>query len=365
MPKCSALDNAGFIFFDSTIKPCCRFQEGRSKTIIKKSILGYQKSNFLFDIKNKMETGWHQGCTSCQKDESLGLASLRTYHNSKLSGSANSLERLDLNLSNKCNLSCRMCDNKKSSKWECYLNENNELLKYDFSNYSNPNFIKKTNIEDLFANIDISNLHTINYLGGEPFISNNDLEDLVLFLDKKNVIKNINFSCYTNATFYPKKIIPLLLKFKSLNINFSVDGLDELTNYVRSGAKWERVNSVINTWLKLSNQKINFVIHNTLYSLNVHHYENVKNFSIQKNLPFVFINLFRPKYLSIDVLPIKYREHLIENKIIKDEKILNILRSVPFDELNFKKFVDYIKLTDKVLGTDINKTIPELALHLI
>jgi MoaA/NifB/PqqE/SkfB family radical SAM enzyme len=357
MPFCSALYNSVTVYFNQTIRPCCRFQSG--VTYSAKSFLDYQKSKLLTEVKDKMENGWHAGCIFCKNQEDLGIKSLRQDFNLKLSGVPNKLEYLDFNVSNQCNLSCRMCDNVKSSKWDSYVKKNENLLKYDFFALKDLN--KKNSIEKFFENVDISNLHTIKYLGGEPFIDKSDMEDLIIFLEEKAVIQNINLECFTNATFYPEKIIPFLFKFKSVKINFSVDGLDELTEYIRSGSDWKKVIFVIDTWLKLKNQKIIFSIHHTLYSLNIHQFETVKNFSIEKNLPFTSINLFTPKYLKIDVLPREYRSYLIENGLIRDQSVLKILNSVPFDELNYKKFIEYVKLTDKILGTDINKILPKLA----
>lgn len=360
MPFCSALYNSATVYFNQTIRPCCRFQPGIIDA--SRSYSDYQKSKLLVEVKNHMENGWHAGCIFCKNQEDLGIKSLRQDLNLKLSGVPNKLEYLDFNVSNQCNLSCRMCNNVKSSKWDSIVKKNKNLLKYDFFALKDLN--KKNSIKKFFENVDISDLHTIKYLGGEPFIDKSDMEELVAFLEEKSVIQNIDLECFTNATFYPEKIIPSLLKFKSVKINFSIDGIDGLTEYIRSGADWKKVMSVIDTWLKLKNQKILFSIHHTLYSLNVHQFETVKNFSIEKNLPFTSINLFTPEYLKIDVLPTKYRSYLIENELIKDQRVLKILNSAPFDEFNYKKFIEYIKLTDKILGTDINETLPELGSYL-
>ena len=55
----------------------------------------------------------------------------------------------------------------------------------------------------------------------------------------------------TNCSIFPKQeMLDLLLEFKFLNINLSIDGIRDVAEYVRSGTKWSRFERNWNKWIE-------------------------------------------------------------------------------------------------------------------
>ena len=63
-----------------------------------------------------MEDGWDEGCLKCKKEEDMdNKSSMRQRLNKDFSGS--NIEFVEISVSNQCNITCRMCGPKFSSKW--------------------------------------------------------------------------------------------------------------------------------------------------------------------------------------------------------------------------------------------------------
>ena len=361
MPFCSAITNHCCIGIKQNYKPCCRYSDNASSLykVENLSFVDYKNTEFFVELGKELQQGWPAGCHRCEKEESNGLISLRQRYNQRMSGEKDRLEFLELSISNHCNLTCKMCDNFSSSKWQTMLDTNPKLLDYDFGKDITKS--KDFSVTDIFKDLDLDFLHTVKYLGGEPFVTP-ELSDLIGFFEQRNIIDRINFRCNTNCTFYPRKLIDRLLQFKSVRIDLSVDGVDDLCNFVRTGEHWSKVSSVIDQWLALAAicDKVILVLHHTSQALNIHQFDMIKEFAKRQQINFSYSVLNHPRYLSFEVLPKIYIQHLIDKKILTDTKIIDILKNTIYDNDSNKKFKSYIEDTDRILKTDISEVIPDL-----
>lgn len=362
MPFCSAITNHCCIGVKQNYKPCCRFVDEETPFYADEHTFSeYKKSKFFVELEKELEQGWPKGCVRCQQEEQQGLTSLRERYNNRMSGIRDRIEFIDISMSNSCNLTCKMCENVSSSKWQSVIDENKELLIYNFDKL--PNLTKNLPIANIFGdkNINLDDLHTVKYLGGEPFITA-ELCDLIDFFNDKDLMGKINFRCNTNCTFFPKKLIDQLLKFKTLRIDLSVDGLGDLCNFIRTGKDWKTVNGVIQKWkdLRTENNKIALVLHHTSQALNIHQFDDIKRFAEENSFHFSYSLLHHPVYLDFTVLPKNYVNELISKGILIDKKIIEILSKTPYIKENKDKFVNYLNDTDRILKTDLKKVIPLL-----
>jgi organic radical activating enzyme len=363
MPKCNALFNQRYIDIDLRHQPCCKFDIDSTPVfkITDMTIDEYNNSDWLKDLRSKMERGWHPGCHQCKDDEMNGIPSLRKDYNQVFSGKEDSLECIDIAISNECNITCKMCSNRFSSKWGDVYKKNpvKELL-FDASRQQ-----PKIDIADLFKGVDLSNLTQVKYMGGEPFITP-EIHEVIDFLESNGIVENITFKVNTNITYFPKKLVEKLKKFKALEIGLSVDGLGDLCNFIRTGSKWEVVTSVIDEWLNLRKEiRIpRFFLHNTAQAYNLHQFNEIKDFAISKNLHFHYSILHMPSHLSYSALPKEYIQELIDKGKLTDEKLISSAMKSEFNKEWFNNLKILTKKTDEILGTDIETTIPELAKYL-
>lgn len=363
MPFCSALENHCCIDVRLNYRPCCHFirSDNDEFPISQYSFEDYKNSDFFLKLKRDMAEGWADGCQKCQKFEDNGIKSLRQIYNEKFSGEADRLEFIDIALSNTCNLTCKMCNDTYSSRWQSILKKTDSKKFFNISQTSD--IQEKFSISNIFKNLNLTDLKEIKYLGGEPFITK-ELKELLNFLKKENLIDKVSFRCNTNCTFFPQKILDDLTKFKNIRIDLSIDGIDDLCNFVRTGKDWMTVSSVVDKWINFRNihkEKVLINLHHTSNAYNLHQLDIIKKFAQSKKINFNYYVLSEPNFLSHRVLPKKYILYLIESRQLTEPSIIRILlNQQPQDKILWNKFIEYTRKTDEMLKTDISNTIPKL-----
>jgi sulfatase maturation enzyme AslB (radical SAM superfamily) len=309
---------------------------------------------FLSDVKTAMETGWHPGCAGCKLDEELGKDSSRMRYNRTLTGVNNQLEFLDISFANECNLTCKMCGPPASSKWEKLTIKNPDLKTYW---YYQLNTYPNRSVRSIMQSLDFKYVNEIKLQGGEPFIGNN-LELMIQEIKNKGSLEHISLRTSTNCTAFPKSIVADLLKFKRVSVGLSIDGIDELCNYIRTGCSWKKVSKVVKKWIELAstNPQIDIIISFTLQALNLHQFLLVKQWADDHGIRFNFDILKGPPELSIYSLPKGYIMQLDNNGLLDDE-LKRLLVGPSYDPANLLKL---ITSQDVAMKTSIKDTIPTL-----
>jgi hypothetical protein len=147
-------------------------------------------------------------------------------------------EMLEIKFSNLCNLKCIMCSSNCSSLWE----QDVPIGEEQFGKYRGDEVSKKI-LE--FADTHYKDIKEFGLFGGEPVITKefDQLFDLILSKPLSDGIKIISFS--TNMYFseyfrtkFEDKIQALLDRGHEFFLRFSIDGVHEQGEYVRTGLKW-------------------------------------------------------------------------------------------------------------------------------
>jgi MoaA/NifB/PqqE/SkfB family radical SAM enzyme len=345
------------VTLDNTISytPCCRYIHNDSTRydVSTISFLEYKKSEFVKNISKNMEMNWDSGCLKCKKEEDAGFTSLRERYNS-LVNTVGDLEFIELSVSNDCNLTCKMCNNDYSSKWQSVVDHS----KHKLTEWFFENNVKPVTVSNLFNGIDLSKLKRIKYLGGEPFVTT-EIKELFDFLGETS--NRIDFVCNTNCTFFPEKLLNKLVKFKIVYLNLSVDGIGDLCNYIRTGSSWDTVLANILKWIEFSKKNPNIKINmfTTAQAYNFHQIDKINDFAESIGIEYSSVILKNPNYLSYQILPIKYREEILQ-QLKFDTKLKKYLDITEFNPVLFEKFKRYTLTVDGILNTSIEKTIPNL-----
>jgi MoaA/NifB/PqqE/SkfB family radical SAM enzyme len=348
MPQCKALTNHMCSTVTGSWRPCCRFENFEYFDASLVSFSEYKKSKFYQNIITLMERDWHLGCIKCKHDEEMEHGSLREEMNRRLTGTLNVIESLEFSPSNKCNLACKMCSPPYSTTWQHMVKKN--TLDIEITNN------KSLSINQVFADVNITNLKLIKYLGGEPFIMP-ETEKLFKFLDEQNIIQNINFETATNVTVFPKKLLKYLKKFKKVFIEFSIEGIGEVGEYIRYGKSWKIIDKNIKKWLENKSDNMELSTFTTVQAYNIHHIHEIKEYAKQNDLKFYSSVLRVPEFLSINVLPKKYIDK-IKNK--SNEKYLKQYKE---NKKNRKEFVSYTNTMDTITNLNIKDIMPYEYIH--
>lgn len=210
---------------------------------------------------------------------------------------------LDLALNNHCNLECRMCTPRYSSRlhktWR-HL----ELKEFtDEQPLSPPPFNEE-------ALQQIQSVNSLYFQGGEPFLSRDHLR----ILDGLNKgSEEISLRYNTNLTVLNEDILRKLTKYKKVVFVVSLDGWGKIQEYIRYPLRWDKFLQNLNLlkqWSQCAPFEIDFI--STIQAYNFHHLIELFSFLLKGNYSDSFmpqINfLTYPQILTIQALPKKQFE---------------------------------------------------------
>ena len=399
---CTAPLTSILIDTNKGIRPCC-YYEGDFLGNIKEQPLTEIMSNKKWQkLKEQMYAKeWPTECLGCKKIEDDSGRSLR--HSYVGDGGIDTdgwedekITILEFNGSNICNLACLHCHGGFSSKWVIEAKkvreytiskqldpetENRMLTQYRSLNVLTNNDryqpTTKMHIPDsdlVLENIkqlDLSKLKMAIFKGGEPMLNDETIQVLT-YLDSINLLSEVTVSISTNGTYIGEKVVELLAKCKHVQYLISIDGVDELFNYIRYGdAKFDTVEKVISIVNQLPNTII--AINNTAMNYNAFNLLEIRDWGIElskkynRMAPMVNFSNFvqSPIYLSMSTLTDEARQYLIkyytDNSIDGEFKyVLNVLSNDYLGDTIHSRWVEYTEMMEEVRGNNIADIVPQL-----
>jgi len=284
---CSAFWKHTNIRGGNRIFPCCRYKtpvqtfDGNVGEILHSKEYEDLRNNSLSGVENP-------NCSKCYYEESLGKESLRQQFNQQYSNDSIQLKYLEVGFDNICNLSCDGCWEEWSSSWWVKKNPNKNIKEGIL------------NTEDF---IDIpETIEKVVFLGGEPLITNRHRK----FLENFSDLNNLTVEYFTNGMFdLCDAEHQLLSKCKSVLFTVSIDGYGELNERVRSGSKWDKVQSFI------KNLQYNKVVHTTIHINNWYGLNDMKMWIDENNYTWTTNVLTYPQHLDIINLEKEDKEKLV------------------------------------------------------
>jgi radical SAM protein with 4Fe4S-binding SPASM domain len=365
------------------IKPCCQWKDNLGKVGEVNIVEEFKNNPKIIKLRQDFLKGERpESCRSCWEREDQIGESRRKWFSSKFVHSVPSnyeykdeiadliWTQADINLSNVCNLKCRMCGAWASHSW---FEEEIHLAKISnkFRKESNRNKLKirQHEISDLVPMIPyFKNLIRIDFKGGEPMLAKSNIEFLELLI-AHDLNQNIILQYTTNGTVINPKILKTLSSFKRVRLMFSIEGTGKLYSYIRGGKfSIEDLEETLSLYSTLPNVDIGFNVTIQAYNLlNLRDlyflldmwakkYPNVSN----KNAFTTICN--DPAYLNPFVLPKSIRK-IAQEKLqdIQDFKILS--SNLESDDLHRKYWDTFKKFTkelDSLRHDNIFDVVPEL-----
>ena len=361
MPYCSVLHNHMCIKLPGRYAPCCywnkdytRFADNPKKyfTYIDKPFKEYYKSELHQDVIQVMNIDgeWHPGCQKCKNLEDDGLRSLRTAVNEHLTSEA--IKFMQISLSNHCNFACKTCDSRSSSTIKKMVDVNPELKKWFWES----NLTTDIEIYKIFQEVDLNSLEMIEFLGGEPFVDPQTTKFLNYMLSNSK-LKDVRFKVHTNTSLFPKKLIPILSKMKSIDLHLSIDAWHPSIEYGRLGSNFDVIKKVTQQWIEFAKQynNTNITMFTTVSVFNVGYMKQTIEAAKDLGIQFKYERVEHPRHLNINALPESYVDS------IKDDYNKKFFKNYKFDQQQFDNLKDFLKDTDGAQGKYLKDYIPELA----
>lgn len=214
------------------------------------SLSDYLNSQSLSDLKEKYSdpNAKHDiNCSKCSKTEAAGQPSYRTALNDKFKNDKpGKIVYYDVFPGNICNLQCIMCSPDSSTALAAEHKQLKWINSYKHNDYS----------DRVLKDIDLlTDLTGIAIIGGEFFLTKKNKEILKKCQERKLAVRIV-----TNGTIIDEPLFQLLNEIDNLELQISVDGIEEIYELIRYPAKWKdwQLNARTITSKLLNRADINF-----------------------------------------------------------------------------------------------------------
>ena len=250
--------------------------------------------------KSLLEYDFSKGCQSCYEvitAKNIGGLTAKKFDYLPLNETYPT--RIDFELSNECNLECKMCRGEFSSS----IRKNVEKLPPIPSPYNSDLLLELKEF--------IPYLHRCHFLGGEPFL-------IPIYLDIWDLISELNpsirISVTTNATVLSDRVKKILDKI-NCDITVSIDSIDE-RNYaqIRKNANLQKVKNNINYLREYTRRKnTSFGLSACAMTLNAEELVDITEFANQLDCEIFFTRVSYPRELSLEIQSVDYLDEIIES----------------------------------------------------
>lgn len=206
------------------LSPCCISPVQPADSV------DFVNNQYLTDLRLQANKGTlPDACANCIKTEQSGLTSRRQgsnawFRDTGLDNTQIELVKLDYWTGDTCNLACVICGPNNSSSWKQELGL--------------PAEVRKSVSNKFWQTLDLTKIKFIHFNGGEPLLSKEHVEFLQSVPDKKVVHLNYN----TNGSVLPgQQLLDLWAEFKLVQLDFSIDDIEQRFEYQRYPAKWSQI----------------------------------------------------------------------------------------------------------------------------
>jgi len=286
------------------------------------------------------------GCQQCYRAEQAKLLSHRSrrnlqaaiYSNKYFKHSVNSSPAwnrmngrtqhmmpsfIHVSLNNVCNMACRMCSPRDSSKVGAIFKKagliNSIKPEIDWTQDQQ----KWQNFCDLI--IKNPSLICLHFMGGEPMLAKK-FHELIDFCIENNAV-DFHLTFVTNCTVVNSELLDKLKQFKSVSIEASVENFHHSNDYIRIGGQYAQLKKNIEFLLQHRTDTFNVVLRTVPQALSVLNYDSIIDFAINNNVAIDSNILSRPEYLKIFVLPKEIKLQIKQQLIDKYHDLIEISAS--------------------------------------
>lgn len=282
---------------------------------------------------------------------------------------AESIYALDWMPSNYCNYACVMCHSGASSQRFTFEVKQGKKLTYVI-NPVEPDFY------DLVKDVKI-----LGFTGGETILQP-EVHKLIDYLIEKDLAKNMITTILTNVSDFPDELVEKFKKFKRVLYTVSIDGVGEVIEYQRRGAKWSTVekNAIKIHQTPVVHEIINYVV----TSINILSAMDFVDWCHKNDMKFIAISaVFQQDELGVAAMPPELKKLALErlkegrkryehyltstymnfkrNYVDTIDRLIGTIENVEFNPAALEKFISHIKVEDTASKKPLREVVPEWA----
>jgi len=331
----------------------------------------FQQGDFVTQIRHSLQQGMPvKGCGTCYNAEKNKQISHRNRRNIQAAIYQESFDEslrnslsfprlsnvvtnnrpsfIHVSFSNLCNLSCRMCYPAYSTN--LYSTFKKAKIVTDESPLKD--WTDDQDLWDSFVDLVLDNdqLVCLHIMGGEPLLQKKFYELIDLCIQHSKTDFHLTF--VTNGTHLSTEIIDKLKKFKSVQLEISVENFHQTNDYIRLGSDFEKVKKNIKNLLLHSDNKFQIVLRTVFQALSAENYITILDFALENCLTIDNNFLFGNEFLHSKILPTVVKNKLVEDltnfKLSKlgqeSENYLLDMRSITDYQQDLQRIVDSVVL---------------------
>jgi MoaA/NifB/PqqE/SkfB family radical SAM enzyme len=313
-----------------TTRPCClaedeiKDQDGNKYSLMTTDLNVVHNSEYMRKLRQEFLDGKKpQTCRKCWNEERSGRTSKRMHTINRLehivtdtewTADAKPLVFIDFKLGNICNLKCRICGSWSSSTFAA------EEVRFEGKDSFHYQMLKDgawpRKNQRFWEDIDklMDQVRYLEFTGGEPFM----IQEHFALLERmvaKGIAHNVEIHYNTNGTHYPENAEEIWKHFKTVEVAFSIDDVDERFEYQRANAIWSEVNTNMDRFEQLRDRNTNIQLQvcSTVNVFNVMYLEGLANWIDNRSFDFVYWNMLHEAYYhSVGTLPERAKQIAIE-----------------------------------------------------
>ncbi len=371
-----------------TVRPCCLAEDeivnsrGVKFNLAADNLKVIQDSEYMYQLREAFLTGQRPAtCRKCWTEEDAGRTSKRMHTLDRLKHMINDdywdiharpLMFLDLKLGNICNLKCRICGSWSSSQFAVEEIRHSEQGQADFHRIMLKQGAWPRENRTFWDQIDgmLDQIRYIEFTGGEPFMIQEHFDMLQGMVDR-GIAGQVEIHYNTNGTHFPLHAIEIWQHFRTVEIAFSIDDLEDRFEYQRTNAVWSEVYDNLERFRDLRRRQSNIQLQvcSTVNIFNIWHLEGLAEWIDMQAFDFVYWNmLHQARYFSIASLPSdakKLAAHRLDTATVSESHRREFDRIRDFmmagESMTPQQIKEQIARLDQRRGQNLRSVIWELA----
>lgn len=353
---------------NGALLPCCEYKYPAPKYRSQETFNEFDQwwTDDMGQLREQMLTNQpNAGCNYCKSKEQIpGQNHLRHFINRKyqidthwIKPAEPRIEFMEVRFGNYCNLSCIMCGAYASSSIAAeYVRHKDKFVQRGFR-LNNEASLKTQRwweepgaMDRLYAMArDVKYIH---FTGGEPMM----IPEVVDILNTMDPDRVIRVSMNTNLTKFNERIYTALGRFRSVQVNASIEGVAEHNDYVRHGSQWHQLEETIVRLRTMPN--VNILPVHVLQHTSVFTLPRLKAYCQSNNLQLKCCEVYHNSghgILTIDsVSPADvavFQQYLAQNP---DPTFQAWVNKYNFNPEKHARYREYVALLDSIRNTDFD-----------
>jgi sulfatase maturation enzyme AslB (radical SAM superfamily) len=368
------------------VRPCSIIQAGPQWDIQNNSITDSRNTAVWRNLRQSFLDGQLTTvCSTCINAERVGASSPRQLNNDYLFEHldidimsavkqivdnglvADSVYALDYMPSNYCNYACVMCFSGASSQRYTFDIKQGIKSKYEINE-----------VDADFFDV-VKDVKILGFTGGET-IQQPEVIRLIDYVIEQGLAADMIITILTNASDFPDKIVEKFQQFKRVLYTVSIDGIGDVIEYQRRGAKWE---TMVKNIARIHASPVHEIVNHVVTAINILSAMDFIDWCHSNDLKFISISHVFQEHLGVTAMPPeltavalsrlhegrKRYEHYAtsaysnyeQNYVQAIDRLISTVEHVTFKPEVLDQFVQHIKREDAVSKKPLREVVPEWA----